>query len=151
MHNRKKKSNSPSLVAHTTLMLEAMRYVEDLFSDDNAINSHSGWKTILRKTFDGKVTADDISDFVDEVCEICKKEDADFCDFDKAHVCASIFTRYRCTIDDSMLGFILKSKTVMDTVKPPKRWIFAPFHLIGSFFGLLKRIYNGFLDSIKIG
>ena len=146
--------NEAVLSAHTTFRLEAFRYEQELFSDENPITDRSGWKLLIGKNFpDGRVSSSDISSFVDEVYELCKKSDEKFVDFDKAHVCAMLFTKFRCTLDENMLGFILKSKTIVEAEKPEikmKKRFFL-FRFIAWVWRVFKRLHNGILESLKIG
>ena len=143
---------SGTLSAHTTLRLEALKYEQELFPDDNPVTDRSGWRLLLGKSFDGgSVSASEISSFVDEVDSICRKSDDRFPGFDKAHVCATLFTKFRCTVDDCMLGFILKSKTVVEPLMPPQRKGFFLFRFIRWTWRGFKMMYNGLLESMKIG
>ena len=155
VENRKNQDdNGAVLSAHTTFRLEALRYEQELFSDDNPITDRSGWKLLIGRNFpNGRVSSSDISSFVDEVYELCKKSDEKFADFDKAHVCAMLFTKFRCTLDENMLGFILKSKTVVEAEKPEintKKGFFL-FRFIAWMWRGFKRMHNGILESLKIG
>lgn len=140
------------LSSHTTLKVEALRYVEELFVDNDIISQNrSGWKLICGKSFDGAITSDEIKSFVENVKEIVKKSDGDrFVDFDVAHVSASLFTKYRCTLDENMLGFIVKSKTVFSIEDDVKKGFFL-FRLFGWLWKGFKRLHNGFLDILRIG
>ena len=143
------------LVSHTTLKIEALRYVEDLFVDDNLISQNrSGWKLISGKSFEERISSDEMKQFVENVRDIVKKTDGDrFVDFDVAHVSALLFTKYRCTLDDSMLGFIVKSKTVLsieEDVSRQKRGFFL-FRFFGWLWRGFKRMHNGILDLLRIG
>lgn len=153
-NNTVQNCNEAVLCAHTTFRLEALRYEQELFFDENPITDRSGWKLLIGKDFpDGRVSSSDISSFVDEVYELCKKSDKKLVDFDKAHVCAMLFTKFRCTLDENMLGFILKSKTVVEAEKPEiktkKRFLL--FRFIAWMWRGFKRFYNGVLESLKIG
>lgn len=147
-------ANEAILEAHTTFRLEALKYEQNLFYDENPINDRSGWKLIIGRNFsDGKISSSDISSFVDDAYDICKKNYEKFVEFDKAHVCAMLFTKFRCTIDESMIGFILKSKTVVEAEKTSKaeRKRFFLFRIVAWMWKCFKNIYNGILEFLKIG
>ena len=151
---KQRRADDAVLAAHTTFRLEALKYEQELFSDENPITDRSGWRLLLGKNFDnGRVSSSDISAFVDEVYELCKKSDKRFVEFDKAHVCAMLFTKFRCTIDDSMLGFILKSKTVVEADSPSakRKKGFFLFRFVAWLWSCFKGFYNGVLESLKIG
>lgn len=141
------------LHAKTTIRLEALKYVSGLYSDRNGGVSSSGWKLILGKEFDGKISSSEIASFVDEVNSYCMEKEEGFKEFDKARVCALLFTNFRCTVNESNIGFILKSKTVMerratDDKQKKQFFLFRPFSWSWRVF---KRMYNGFLEMLKIG
>lgn len=140
------------LVAHTILRLEALRYRDDIFSESNPINGGGGWSLLLSKDFDGCISSEEMLSFIEKVKSIIKSSDGDkFRDFDTAHVMASLFTRYRCTVDSIMLGFIVKNKIsfkVEDVAT--KRGFFAKRFVLWMWNGF-KRLHNGILDSLRIG
>ena len=136
------------LVAKTTLRLEALKYVENLFHDNNPMTDRGGWKLLVGKDFDGSIDSDEVMDFVGGVAKSLKKSERGFVEFDVAAVCAKLFTQYRCTVDEDMLGFVLKSRTdmVAETGKG-----FLPFRIVKWLWSAFKRLHNGILDSLRIG
>ena len=147
-----KESNTTTLVAKTTFKVEAMRYVENLYAENNPINDRSGWELLLSRDFENELSSNDVLQFVEDVEAKCVAIDNDFRGFDKAHVCASLFTSYRCTIDDCMLGFIVKTKTVVEpkTVEKKWKWHQMPFRFAVWLWRGFKSMYNGTLEKLKI-
>lgn len=143
-----------NLMAHTILKIEALLYNETMFKDYVSGSIQGGWNLVLSRDYDGVVTSSDILKFIEDVKDALKnREGYAFTDFDSAHVAASLFTRYRCTIDKIGLGFIVKSKTSIKILNSEEKKIngFFLFRFTKLFFSCFKRAYNGFLDFIKIG
>ena len=143
-----------NLIAHTTLKIEALLYNEAMFEDYVSGSIRGGWNLVLSRDYDGIVSSSDILKFIEDVKDAMKnREGYVFTDFDSAHVAASLFTRYRCTIDKIGLGFIVKTKTSIKVSDSKEKGIngFFLFRFFKLCFSCFKRTYNGFLDFIKIG
>lgn len=147
------------LIPHTTIKVEAMVYMTELFPTDTLVgDANTGWKPLLSRKYDDFITSDEILIFINDVCDKYKShKELKFTDFDHAAVAASLFTKYKCTVDEDNLGFILRTKTDMKYEEVEERrkirWYerFLPYGFLLWIWNAFKNSYNGILESIRIG
>lgn len=147
------------LVPHTTFKLEAMVYMTELFPSDELVgDANTGWKPILGRKFDDYVTSDDILAFVNDACNAYKsRKELKFVEFDRISTSAALFTKYKCTVDENNLGFIIRTKTelrcenIEEAVEPKWYQKYLPYGLAMWTWNAFKQSYNGMLDILRIG